>query len=479
MEFTATGLKIDTESEVFSALASNANIKLTPYLQGTTLKTDESSAIGRILRVVSRPIYQNAEILQSFTKQFDISQAENLQLDNLAYCVAREKRKDLSLAEGSVVVYGDSGVTVNAGAIVSNSISGDTFTTQESVTFNQNNVCGITFSVSELKDRYTIRYSITGLISQNPTVIIDKSGESTTTAMASRIVDSVNSQSTTLVATLNNDNTVTIKLSNQAYHADFGLPDGLILTQSYKLVSIKSSTYSSVYARANTITIKRTSVTGWRGVYNPYPVDESKGVESDADFQERLSFGKSTKVSTWDCIYASIYSVSGVTFVNIKENNESNSVGGVTPNGLAISVLGGDEDEIGIAIFKSVSAGIGTVGTISKTVNDSNGSGHTVSFSRPDTVNIAITMQITQYNSFPQDGKQKIKQALVDYFNTLDVGETVQYSRLYTPINTVMGMSVNNLKVGTLDGDMGTDNILMSYNQIASLSADNILIGGS
>lgn len=479
MEFTTTGLKIDTESEVFTAMAENANIKLTPYLQGTTLKTDDSSVIGRILRVIARPIYQQGEILQSFTKQFDISQAEGLQLDNLAYCVAREKRNDMALAEGSVVLYGDSGVTVSSGAIVGNSISGDTFTTQEDVTFDSSDVCGLTFSVSELKDSYTIRYSITGLISQNPTVVIEKSGETTTSAMASRIVDSVNSQSTTLQATLNNDNTVTILLADQAYHADFGLPDGLNLTQSYKLVSIKSATYNSVYARANTITVKKTSVTGWRGVYNPYPVNEGSSVESDADFQERLSYGKSTKISTWDSIYASIYAVKGVTFVNIKENNESTTAGDVYPNGIAISVLGGDEDEIGVAIFKSVASGIGTIGTISKTVNDINGSGHTVSFSRPDTVNIAITMQITQYNSFPQNGKQKIKQALVDYFNSLDVGETVQYSRLYTPINTVMGMSVNNMKIGKLDGDMGTDNILMSYNQIASLSADNILIGGS
>ena len=72
-----------------------------------------------------------------------------------------------------------------------------------------------------------------------------------------------------------------------------------------------------------------------------------------------------------------------------------------------------------------------------------------------------------------------IKQALVEYFNTLQVGESVQLSRLYTPINSVAGFSINNLTIGTDIDDLESDNIFMSYNQQPSLSADNILIGGT
>ena len=169
----------------------------------------------------------------------------------------------------------------------------------------------------------------------------------------------------------------------------------------------------------------------------------------------------------------------GVTFVNVKFNSSKNTVGGVTNNGLAISVLGGDDDEIALAIADCVSAGIGTIGTISKVVRDINYGEHSVSFSRPEIIPLTMKMQITQYRNFPTNGKQLIKQAIVDYFNTLSVGEAVQYSRLYSPINTVAGFSVANMVIGKQGGDLVRDNIFVNYNQVASLSADNILIGGS
>lgn len=479
MEFTTTGLKIDSQTDIFNNISSDLGTRLTPYLSGTTLKTDESSVIGRLIRAFSKPMGENNEIIPQILKQFDLNQVEGNGLDNLAYLAHRMKRKDVALAEGSIVVYGDSGVTIPNGALVANSVTGDTYSIQNQVTFDINNVCGITFSVSSIQDSYSIQYSVTGLISQNPTILIKRVGETTTSDMAQRIVNSINSQSTTISAKLNNDSTVTILLNNQLYHADFGLPTGLNLTQSFKLVDVKSQSYASVEADVNTVTVKKTSIDGWRGLYNPFKILPSYGIETDEEFKERIEFGTGKRFSSWDSIYARLYQVKGVTFVNVKFNSSKNSVGGVTNNGLAISILGGDEDEIALAIADSVSAGIGTVGTISKVVRDINYGEHTVYFSRPEIIPLTMKMQITQYRNFPTNGKQLIKQAIVDYFNSLSVGEAVQYSRLYSPINTVAGFSVANMVIGKQGGDLVRDNIFMNYNQVASLSADNILIGGS
>lgn len=479
MEFTTTGLKVDSQTDIFNNLSDDLKVRLSPYLSGTELKTDESSVIGRLLRAFSKPMAENNEILPQILKQLDLNQVEKDGLDNLAYLAHRMKRKDMALAEGSLVVYGDSGVTIPNGSLVANSVTGDIYSTQSQVTFDINNVCGITFSVSSIQDSYTINYSVTGLISQNPTILIKRVGETTVADMAQRIVNSINSQSTVISAKLNNDNTVTILLNNQQYHADFGLPTGLVLTQSFKLVDIKSQNYSSVTADQNTITVKKTSVDGWRGLYNPFPILPSYGIETDEQFKERIKFGTGTRFSSWDSVYARLYEVKGVTFVNVKFNSSKNTVGSVTNNGLAISVLGGDEDEIALAISQAVSAGIATVGTIGKVVKDINGGEHSIHFSRPEVVPLTMKMQITQYRNFPTNGKQLIKQAIVDYFNSLTVGESVQYSRLYSPINTVTGFSVSNMVIGKQGDDMVQDNIYMNYNQIASLSADNILIGGS
>lgn len=479
MEFTTTGLTVDSQADIFTAMASNASISLAPYLNGTTLRTDESSVIGRMLRVLARPMAQNNEILPAIISQFDLNQVEGEGLDRLAWLTKRARRKNVSLANGGLVVYGDSGVIIPSGTQVQNSVTGDVFETKDGLQFDLSSVCGITFSVTELKDSYTITNSIDELPSQYPTIIIKKGSETTISAMNQRIVNSVNSQSSIIKATLNNDGTITLLLNEPYFYSDFGLSDGLKLTQSYKLVTITALNYSSVRAEIRTITTKLTSIIGWRGLYNPNVISESSSIENDADFRTRLRNFTNSSFGSWDSIYAKIYAVNGVNYVNIKENSSPNTVGGITNNGLAISVLGGDEDEIALAISDSIASGISTVGDLTKVVKDINGGEHEVKFSRPETVKLYMKMQINQYKNFPVNGKQLIKQALVEYFNTLQVGESVQLSRLYTPINSVAGFSINNLTIGTDIDDLESDNIFMSYNQQPSLSADNILIGGT
>lgn len=479
MEFTTTGLSIDNEATVFNKLASDISLKMTPYLNGTTLKTDESSVIGRIIRSVSKPIAENNEILPNILKQFDLNQVEGNGLDYLAEVAFRNYRKDIALANGFIIAVADSGTVIPINSVVSNSVTGDNFNTRETVSFDGNDVAGIVFSVNTVKDEYTINYSVTGLISQSPQIYVKRVNETTTAEMAQRIVNSVNSQSTMISATLNNDNTVSIVLNQQLYHADFGLSEGLSLTQSYKVIQILAQSYNTVQAEPNTLTVKKTAIKGWRSLYNPVSILKSTGVENDGDFKDRLQLGLGTKFGTWDGVYARLFAVRGVSFVNIKTNTSKNTVGGVTNNGIAISVLGGSDDEVALAIFESVAGGIGTVGTTDIVVKDLMLAEHTISFSRPEVIKIILRMQITQYKNFPTNGKQLIKQAIVDYFNTLETGESVQYSRLYTPINTVAGFSVNNMSIGILGEDLSQDNIYMSYNQIPQLSADNIFIGGS
>nr|QHJ83302.1 MAG: hypothetical protein [Bacteriophage sp.] len=479
MEFTTTGLSVDSQADIFNAMASDASVSLAPYLNGTTLRTDESSVIGRMLRILARPMAQNNEILPAIISQFDLNQVEGEGLDRLAWLTKRARRKNVSLATGGLVVYGDSGVIIPSATQVQNTVTGDIFETKDGLQFDLNGVCGVTFSVTELKDSYTITNSIDELPSQYPTIIVKKGSETTLSDMSQRIVNSVNSQSNIIKATLNNDETITLLLKEPYFYSDFGLSDGLQLKQSYKLVTITALNYSSVRAEIKTITTKITPILGWRGLYNPNVINESTSIENDADFRTRLKNYTNTSFGSWDSIYSRIYAVNGVNYVNIKENSSSNEVGGVSNNGLAISVQGGDEDEIALAISDSVSSGIATVGEINKVVKDINGGEHDIQFSRPQISKLYLKMQINQYKNFPNNGKQLIKQALVEYFNTLQVGESVQFSRLYTPINTVVGFSISNLQIGLDIDDLRESNIFMSYNQQASLSADNILIGGS
>ena len=172
--------------------------------------------------------------------------------------------------------------------------------------------------------------------------------------------------------------------------------------------------------------------------------------------------------------------VEGVTYQNVQMNtSRSETSSGITNNGLSITVMGGNEDDIALAIFDSISEGIATVGDIVKSVKDMNGFGHEIKFSRPVVKKLQISMSLITYPDFPSNGNARIKQAIVDWFNNLDVGEDIHYSRLYQPINSVSGFAVKNLKFGFKGGTLGLDDIIINHNEIATISAEDINIGGN
>ena len=85
-------------------------------------------------------------------------------------------------------------------------------------------------------------------------------------------------------------------------------------------------------------------------------------------------------------------------------------------------------------------------------------------------------MSRTTDSSYPADGDNKIKAALVAHFNSLRVGEGVVYSRLYTPINTVPGHQINSMFIGTTPSPVGTANVVVPFSSVATISDLNIII---
>ena len=88
-------------------------------------------------------------------------------------------------------------------------------------------------------------------------------------------------------------------------------------------------------------------------------------------------------------------------------------------------------------------------------------------------------MSLITYPDFPSNGNARIKQAIVEWFNNLNVGEDIHYSRLYAPINSIQGFAVKNLKFGYKGGTLGLEDVIIRHNEIATISAEDINIGGN
>lgn len=470
ISFDDTGIVIDSEQQIRDKIGERAKTLLAPFSGESEVKVDDSSVIGRLNAVIAKPISQNTELLPVIMNQFDINSAQGLQLDNLLWQIHRIKRKGISQAEGMVMLFGDVSTVIANNSEVGNVKTGDTFSTNEQVILNSNDCNGVEIAIASVGGTYELNYSINGYLSQSPNVVISVVNETTVQEVADRLVDAINSQTSGLTASRNNDNSVKVIITDQNNTGDFSTTGQMGIVRVYKPVRVTSTTYGADESQPNTITQIRKSTLGWRGVTNPFFIDSSQEVEKDEDYRYRGNIIKGfSNTSSRNSINARLNSLKGVSFLNVRSNQD----------GLHIVVQGGNEDEIAVAISDVVADGIMTNGDIVREVSDINGGKMQIAFSRPNTVALTISMALTIYPNFPSNGKNLIKQAIVDWFNTLQVGEDVYYSRLYEPINSVNGFSVRNLKVGKLGGTLATEDVILAFNEVATISAENIQIGGS
>lgn len=479
--FDERGVIIKGIDEFRKEMSDSAKVAFADKLDGKELRVDDSSMLGRIFATVSRPLVQNAEILPLISQAFDINSAEGQQLDNLLWGIHRIKRKAESQATGLVMLYGDLGTFVSQSSGVGNNLTGDTYKTDNSVTFSSNNANGIDISISAVSGTYSLTYTIDGFLSQSPNIIVDTgSNDTTIRQIADRFVDAVNTQSSYLFANRNNDNSVRIYIIDQSRVGSFSVQGLCSITRSYMPVYVTSSTYDSQDSLAGQVTSITTPTLGWRGVINPFYIFPSTGVESDEEYRYRGKLLQQNNSGKYTSILMALKSVRGVVYENVQQNTSSNTTNsGIINNGLSVTVMGGNEDDIALAIFQSVSEGIMTSGDIVKEVKDINGFGHEVRFSRPTISPLQITMSLVTYPDFPTNGNARIKAAIVEWFNNLNVGEDIHYSRLYEPINSIDGFAVRNLKFGYKGGTLGLEDIIIQHNEIATISAEDISIGGA
>ena len=128
-------------------------------------------------------------------------------------------------------------------------------------------------------------------------------------------------------------------------------------------------------------------------------------------------------------------------------------------------------------------AGILSFGTTTTQILDSQNIPHDISFSRPTTIDIYVDVTITTFADYPANGDDLIKQAIVDYANGdliagrgFSLSEDVIYTRLYTPINSVQGHEIDDLRIGTSPSPTGTSNIAIGATETSNFIIGNITV---
>lgn len=241
----------------------------------------------------------------------------------------------------------------------------------------------------------------------------------------------------------------------------------------------------AVAAVAGSVTLINTPTRGWTKVTNASSATIGSAAEKDSELRirQRQSVALPSK-TPFDALDGAIANVTGVTRHKLYEND----TGSVDSNGLpahsvAAIVDGGDVNAIGKIIQGKKGQGVSTFGSTAIAVQDSWGNPHTISFSRSAPVPVYIAITLRAFTGYTTQVGNDIKAAIAAYINSLDIGDDLLLSRVYSPANigVVSGgesryYDINSLQIGRSAAAVAPANIVTAYNEAVTCSVNNIAI---
>lgn len=474
---TPEGLVIKRLTEVLTE-KRNLAVRLFQDLAspGDVVDTSDSSALGRLVSLASPSEADLWEALQQVYSAFDPNSATGIALDNIV-AIGGITREGDSYSTAPVTFRGTDNTLIPVNSVVQDSVTNNQWETRQAFAITTAAAMGIKIQVGIVADSAT--YSVSYTVAGNTSTISYTSGVSATAASIlagiKAVVDSVHPTFTaTILAT-----TLTLDRVDPYQTTAFTITSNLTITEIGVIGEVEASEVGAVSAEAGNINTILTPVLGWNSVTNPLSASEGVLAEIDEQLRERFRTSKFIRATnSLDAIYSAISSVSAVEEVRIYENDtdvvDSN---GVPPKSFLPIVVGGLTSSIANAIWENKPIGILSHGNTTATVYDIQGFPQQVKFSRPTPVNVYISLTIATDTSFPGDGADQIKQALISYAESnFGVGDDVIFSRLYTPINSIAGHQVDSLTIGTSPSPVGVGNVAIAFDQIANLLSDNIIV---
>lgn len=229
-------------------------------------------------------------------------------------------------------------------------------------------------------------------------------------------------------------------------------------------------------------------IDGLDSVINEAALVDGKEQETDLEVRERASLaieglGNGTTAS----IRTELLSLNGVRAAYVDENysDETNTYN--TPiRSIQAFVLGGSDEDVAQAIFKTKAAGIQPYGTTYVPVLDDAGQPHQVGFTRAQTVQIHVKTTVKTNNSFESDGVNQVVKAIVQYIGGIDaesntyvglnMGDDVILSKLISKIYTVNGIDDVDVQLSTDGTNYAVGNIDILLQQVAQITANDIVI---
>lgn len=222
-------------------------------------------------------------------------------------------------------------------------------------------------------------------------------------------------------------------------------------------------------------------------VTNLKPTEGGRDEETDAElyarFQEYPSKSGSSNVES---IAAKLLEVPGVRDAIVNQNTSSIEKDGLPPHCIAPFVFGGNNEDVAQAIFSVAPGGIQVYGTTVVQVTDSKGNVHDIGFTRPETIQVYVRVQLTKGNEFPSDGIANVRRQILSYiggpdetgneYPGLGLKENVVHAKLVAAVLNMPGVDDAIVELSTDGINYFQSNITVGSNQVAKTSYDKVVV---
>jgi uncharacterized phage protein gp47/JayE len=242
-------------------------------------------------------------------------------------------------------------------------------------------------------------------------------------------------------------------------------------------------TIGSITASVGTINTIATPQYGWSSVTNAENAVVGQPVETDEQLRMRQDL--STRLASHTMVSgteAAIAAVSSVVRWNVNENyTDVIDTYGCPPHSITCVVEGGADEDIAQAIFLNKSIGCNTYGgesgdeyLVEETVTDIDTDDTIlISFKRPEYVPIYVSVTVRALTGYISPMTDDIINAIYDYLNSLQIGQNLTISALYSVAMEVMDdiktptYSVTEILAGIDIGSLAAVDITMDFDQVA------------
>lgn len=465
----ATGFNIKPKSEIVKDIQTQLTSSL-----GAPLNFSAPSGFSQFIEPFAAKLAEQWELAGAiYASQFPDT-AEDASLDGACSYVGL-KRLEATKTTVNATVTCDNFTEIPEGSKALLQDTSYTFSAKTNIVANTNACYKCVISIDTVvATRYDVNingdlYTCTPEATDTAALI---AGLLTSAINNGSIVTAVNSDNTIVITSKTFENNLTVRLNANMSFSEVSVT-ALFLCDIAGSISVPTGALNEIY----------TPVLGWNSVTNAIAGENGRDLENDIAFRARRDLSQQIGGSgTKDAIASRLRAVSGVSSVQVLENRtNTTNADGLPAKSLSAIVLGGEDADIGLTIWKAKPGGIELYGNTSVTVQDSDGDEQIVKFSRAIKFYIFVNITLTTNDDFIEASKETIRASIVKHLNSQNVGELVVYQSLYKYVYAEKGITAATITIGgTLDPlqtpALSADNIIVASDRISSSDATYITI---